>query len=69
MISFLEITVMKNMPMQYTEISFFFFFFVKIKIFTGKVLIFAQSIDCGYTMSTQNLFFGSNIRIRGPMVL
>ena len=40
----------ENTPMQYTEKSLV----VKIKIFTGKFfdifLIFAQKIDCGYTL-------------------
>ena len=44
----------ENLPMRYTEI----FLVVKIRIFTGKnfffkndiFLIFAQNIDCGYTL-------------------
>ena len=57
----------ENMPMQYMEI----FSAVKIKIF-DIFFIFAQNIDCGYTLeppprggvltSTHNLCFGSKIR-------
>ena len=40
----------ENLPMQYTES----FKVVKMKIFSGKILtfflIFAQNIDCGYTL-------------------
>ena len=40
----------ENLPMQYTEI----FIAIKMKIFSGKIfdifLIFAQNIDCGYTL-------------------
>ena len=40
----------ENLPMQYTEI----FLAIKIKIFSRKkldiFLIFAQNIDCGYTL-------------------
>ena len=40
----------ENMPMQFTEI----FLALKIKIFGCKILIFflifAQNIDCGYTL-------------------
>ena len=62
------------MPMQYTEM----FKVVKMKIFSSKnfdiFLIFAQNIDCEYTlepphlepphrlMSTHNLCFGAKIR-------
>ena len=35
-----------NTPMQYTENVFV----VKMKIVTGKFLIFAQNIDCVYTL-------------------
>ena len=59
----------ENMPMQYTEI----FKVVKNENFQWKksdiFLIFAQNIDCGYTLeaeavltSTHNLCFGAKIR-------
>ena len=51
------------------NIQNFFFLVVKMKIFSGKkndiFLIFAQNIDCGYTLvltSTHNLCFGAKIR-------
>ena len=57
-----------NMPMQYTWI----FKVVKNENFQSKIfdifLIFAQYIDCGYTLepavltSTHNLCFGAKIR-------
>ena len=56
----------ENMPIQYTEI----FKVVKMKIISRKkfdiFLIFAQNIDCGYTLehasSTHNVCFGAKIR-------
>ena len=55
----------ENLPMQYTEI----FLVVKYENFITKnkfdiFLIFAQNIDCGYTLepSTHNLCFGAKIR-------
>ena len=53
----------ENMPMQYTEI----FKVVKNENFQWKFLdiflIFAQNIDCGYTLTnTHNLCFGAKIR-------
>ena len=62
----------ENLPMQYTEI---FFSPVKIENFIGFLkiffLIFAQNIDCGYTLEPprrggsnkyHNLCFGAKIR-------
>ena len=57
----------ENLPMQYTEILKV----VKNENFHSKIfdifLIFAQNIDCGYTLeavltSTHNLYFGAKIR-------
>ena len=62
------------MPMQYTEICLA----LKTENFQLKnfdiFLIFAQNIDCGYTMSTHNLCFGAKIRkigipLRTPVLL
>ena len=64
----------ENMPMQYKEI----FKVVKNENFPLKIfdifLIFAQNIDCGYTLaeavltSTHNLCFGAKIRKIGILL-
>ena len=53
----------ENMPMQSIEI----FLFIKNPPKIDMFLIFAQNIDCGYTLeppltSTHNLCFGAEIR-------
>ena len=67
----------ENLPMQYTEI----FLASKIEIFQPKnfdiFLIFAQNIDCGYTLEPprHNLCFGAKIKkkigipLRTPVLL
>ena len=40
----------ENLPMQYTSRIFSFFFFWKILSEFVIFLIFAQNIDCGYTL-------------------
>ena len=61
---------LRNLPMQYTLI----FLALKIENFQLKIfdifLIFAQNIDCGYTLevvltSTHNLCFSAKIRKLG----
>ena len=51
----------ENTPMQYTDLKIEYFQLKNFVIF----LIFAQNIDCGYslpTTSTHNLCFGAKIR-------
>ena len=63
----INISHYENLPMQYTDI----FKVVKIENFHENIfdifLIFAQNIDCGYTLepphtSTHNLCFAAKIR-------
>ena len=70
----------ENLPMQYTVVVFFLFFFSSVKIHR-KILIFflflLQNIDCGYTLEPprrggsneypQSMFWSKNKKIGVPL--